>query len=289
MKFYHYQDVYRYCSFLICWADIPASMEDLIRPGEQDMDRLDRTRRIEWVDLERVERAKVLVVGAGALGNEAMKDLTLFGFRHITVLDMDRVVRSNLNRCVLFREGDESSGKGKAELVAERARHLNPGIDISPMNGMVQSLGPEELRSYDIILGCLDNVAARLHLNANSYHAKVPYIDGGTDGFRGKMQVVVPPRTPCLQCAMNRSHFKVMERRFSCTGQDTVFYQPKMAAEITTTSVIAALQVREAIKLLSGKAAIEHVLYYDGSLGTTEVLCLDRDPCCPNHPDQTLS
>ncbi len=234
--------------------------------------------------MDRVQEARVLVVGAGALGNEAVKDLALFGFNHLDVLDMDHVVRSNLNRCVLFREGDESSGRGKAELVAERARELSPELEINPLQGMVQSWGPPEMCRDDMVLGCLDNVAARLHLNANSYYARVPYIDGGTDGFRGKVQVVVPPETPCLQCSMNRSHFKVLDQRFSCTGQDTVFYRPKMAAEITTTSVIAALQVREVVKLLSGQKAIEHVLYYDGLLGTSEVLCLDMDPGCPNHP-----
>jgi hypothetical protein len=83
---------------------------------------------------------------------------------------------------------------------------------------------------------------------------------------------------------MNRSHFKVMEHRFSCTGQDTVFYRPRMAAEITTTSVIAAVQVREAVKLLSGRPTIEHVLYYDGLTGATEVCAVQMDPQCPNHP-----
>ena len=153
----------------------------------------------------------------------------------------------------------------------------------------MQSLGPEDMREYDAILGCLDNVAARLHLNANSYHARVPYVDGGTDGFRGKVQVVTPPDSPCLQCGMNRSHFKVMERRFSCTGQDTVFYRPKMAAEITTTSVIAAMQVREVVKVLSGKEPIRHMAHYDGLAGTLEVLSMDQDPCCPNHPHLPLS
>ncbi|MHC1709069.1 MAG: ThiF family adenylyltransferase [Methanomassiliicoccales archaeon] len=264
-------------------------MAELIRPGERDEDRHDRTRLIPWVDMERVRSANVLVVGAGALGNEAVKDLALFGFRNIDVLDMDSVVRSNLSRCVLFREGDQSSGKGKASLVVERAMELDPGIRVKAIEGKVQSLGPEGMMRYDIILGCLDNVAARLHLNANSYHARVPYVDGGTDGFRGRVQAVVPPLTPCLQCGMNRSHFKVMERRFSCTGQDTVFYQPKMAAEITTTSIIAAVQVREAVKILSGRTAIAHVMHYDGLGGTSEVFALDIDPGCPNHTSVKLS
>jgi len=264
-------------------------MAELIRPGERDEDRHDRTRLIPWVDMDRVSSSNVLVVGAGALGNEAVKDLALFGFRHVDVLDMDTVVRSNLSRCVLFREGDQSSGKGKAPLVAERARGLCPDIDVKAIEGKVQSLGPDDMRRYDVILGCLDNVAARLHLNANSYHARVPYVDGGTDGFRGRVQAVVPPFSPCLQCGMNRSHFKVLERRFSCTGQDTVFYQPKMAAEITTTSIIAAVQVREAVKILSGRSAITHVMHYDGLAGTSEVFALDIDPGCSNHLSAKLS
>jgi len=260
-----------------------------IRPGERDEDRHDRTKLIPWVDMERVRSAKVLVVGAGALGNEVVKNLVLFGFRQVDVMDMDSVVRSNLSRCVLFREGDQRSGKGKASLVAERARELDPESLVKAMEGKVQSLEPTDMGRYDVILGCLDNVAARLHLNANSYHARVPYVDGGTSGFRGRVQAVVPPLTPCLQCGMNRSHFKVMERRFSCTGQDTVFYQPKMAAEITTTSVIAAVQVREAVKILSGRTAIAHVMHYDGLEGTSEVFTLDVDPGCPNHSVGRLS
>jgi molybdopterin/thiamine biosynthesis adenylyltransferase len=268
---------------------VVAGMAEPIRPGEKDEDRHDRTRRIPWVNFERISSAKVLVVGAGALGNESVKDLVLFGFRHLDILDMDSVVRSNLSRCVLFREGDQSSGKGKASLVAERARELDPEVRARAIEGRVQSMGWEEMNGYDVILGCLDNVAARLHLNANSYHARVPYVDGGTDGFRGRVQAVVPPFTPCLQCGMNRSHFKVMERRFSCTGQDTVYYQPKMAAEITTTSIIAAVQVREAVKLLSGRPAISHVMHYDGLSGTSEVFALDIDPGCPNHLPSKLS
>lgn len=264
-------------------------MAELIRPGERDEDRHDRTRLVPWVDFGRIDSAKVLVVGAGALGNEAVKDLALFGFHHLDVLDMDSVVRSNLSRCVLFREGDQSSGKGKASLVAERARELDPEIQVTAIEGRVQSLGPEEMKRYDIILGCLDNVTARLHMNANAYHARVPYVDGGTDGFRGRVQTVVPPMTPCLQCGMNRSHFRILERRFSCTGQDTVFYQPKRAAEITTTSIIAAVQVREAVKILSGRPAISHVMHYDGVAGTSEVLALDIDPGCPNHAPAKLS
>jgi hypothetical protein len=87
---------------------------------------------------------------------------------------------------------------------------------------------------------------------------------------------------------MNRSHYRVMEKRFSCTGSDVSFFEPKVPAEITTTSIVAAIQVREALKLASGRneKCIRNVMFYDGLDGTTDQLEVDIDPECPMH--QTL-
>ena len=256
-----------------------------IRPGFIDEDRYERSRRITWLDMEAVQRSKCLVVGAGALGNEVVKDLVLSGAQYITLVDMDRVVRSNLNRCVFFREGDAERSLAKVEAVAQRAMELAPECRISTLEGKVEDMGTERFANYDVIFGCLDNIAARLHLNAQACHAKVPYIDGGTDGFRGKVQVVLPPATPCLQCAMNQSHQRLLERRFSCTGAEVVVHERKIAAEITTSSIIAAMQVREALKVVSGRsdACIKHVEYYDGLQVRSEIYELELDPDCPNH------
>jgi len=256
-----------------------------LRTDSIDADRWERSRRIDWLDMERVASARVLVVGAGALGNEAVKDLVLSGVRRVDVVDMDHVVRSNLNRCVFFREEDASQGALKAEVVANRARELDPGADVRPMVGRVEDLPEDAWSSYDIVLGCLDNIAARLHVNAHSFYRGTPYIDGGTRGTTGKVQVVLPPSTPCLQCGMNSTHYRTLDLRHSCTGGDVTFFQPKIAAEITTTAIIAAVQVREAIKVLSGRAdrCISHVAHYDGLAGRWMELELSLDPSCPNH------
>jgi molybdopterin/thiamine biosynthesis adenylyltransferase len=105
----------------------------------------------------------------------------------------------------------------------------------------------------------------------------------------GRVQVVIPPSTPCLQCGMNRTHFKVMDRRYSCTGNEASFYEPKLPAEITTTSVVAAIQVREAVKIMSGREmdCIKHVLHYNGLTNASENLELSIDPRCPMHPSDT--
>jgi molybdopterin/thiamine biosynthesis adenylyltransferase len=264
------------------------TMTKTIHVGEADQDRWERSRRIGWLDLERVQQASFLVVGAGALGNEVVKDLVLAGARQLTLVDMDRVVRSNLNRCVFFREEDHLGKRFKTEAVAARARDLDPAVEVRTFEHRIEELPDEEWRKHQIVLGCLDNVGARLHANAHSYHQRVPYIDGGTNGFAGRVQVVVPPSTPCLQCGMNRSHYRILEKRHSCTGSEVTFVERKVPAEITTTALIAAVQVREALKLISRRpdAVLKHVLHYNGLRNSWNELELSIDPACPMHLDQ---
>src|SRR4030042_6834977 len=90
-----------------------------LKPGAIDDDRYDRSRRVSWLDIESASRARVHMVGAGALGNEVAKNLALSGFRKITIVDMDHVVCSNLNRCLFFTEEHAIKRAYKSEVVAE--------------------------------------------------------------------------------------------------------------------------------------------------------------------------
>jgi len=249
-----------------------------VKAREYDSDRFDRMRRIDWLDIGGLHKARCLVVGAGALGNEVVKCMLLAGFGNITIVDMDEIVTSNLSRCVFFRECD--NGRKKAETVAGRAHDLYPDAKITPIASRIQELKDWD---FDVVFGCLDNISARLHVNSHARYHRIPYIDGATDGFRGKVQIVLEDG-PCLECAMNGSHMKVMDERFSCTGGGSIFI-PKLASEITTTSVIAAVQVREAMKILSGRndLCIRNVMYYDGQTGATTDLEIPEESSCPNH------
>jgi len=250
----------------------------MLRPGFYDEDRFDRSKRIEWIDIEKVHDTKCLVVGAGALGNEVVKDLVLSGFRNITIVDMDDIVLSNLNRCIFFRNGDVGKVM-KSEIVAERASELDPDVKITPLVMRIQELRDWD---FDIALGCLDNISARLHLNAHSMFYNIPYIDGATDGLMGKVSVVMK-EGPCLQCMMNRTHSRIVDERFSCTGDKKQFV-PRTAAEITTTSIVAAIQVREALKIISGKQEMcINTTYYNGVIGETFNVTSPVNPICPNH------
>jgi molybdopterin/thiamine biosynthesis adenylyltransferase len=248
-------------------------------------DRFDRSRRIPWFDLGRTRRSRALVVGAGALGNEVVKDLVLSGVGHVTVVDMDRVVRSNLNRCVLFTERDAEVGRMKAEAVAEAASRLDPAVEVEPLTERVEDLGEGVFDGRDVVVGCVDNLATRVHVNANTYHLGVPYVDGGTMGLMGKVQVVVPPRTSCVECTLNASHYRIIEQRYSCTGAGVTFVEPKLASEVTTSAIVAAVEVREAMKLLNGRPdlVISNMFYYDGNRNVSDVLEVAVNPACPNH------
>ena len=243
--------------------------------GETRFDRMERT---GWIDMGRIHSARVLVAGAGALGNETVKNLVLAGFRDISVADFDTVEESNLSRCVLFRE--RHIGRNKAEVVAESASDIDPQCGVTALPERIQSL---DLSGYDIILGCLDSISARLHLNSHAVYYRIPYVDGATDGFRGKVQVILPGR-PCLECSMNRTHIRELHRTYSCfPGKEA----PPLilSSGITTTAVIAGICVREAIKIVCGMEGmcVRGISYYDGNLGSLDIAELEINPRCPNH------
>jgi molybdopterin/thiamine biosynthesis adenylyltransferase len=265
----------------------------VLRPGFLDADRFERSKRIGWLDMDLIAKQNVLVVGAGALGNEVVKNLVLSGFRRMSLVDMDRVVMSNLNRCLFFSEEDSRSKRFKADVVARKASALGSRVRIDARVSRIEELPERFIYRHGIVLGCLDNLAARLHLNAHTYPNNIPYIDGGTLGTTGKVQVVLPPETPCLECGMNRTHMRIVQKRFSCTGKDFTFFDPKRAAEITTTSVIAAVQVREAVKVTSGhrELILRNMFYYDAARNVSDVLEVDPNPECPIHarpPEERL-
>lgn len=263
----------------------PPMVEERITLGDVDEDRFDRARRIDWLDMNSIAKAKVLMVGAGAIGNEVGKNLVLSGFKDITIVDMDSIVHSNLARCLFFSDNDAIEGKFKSTIVANGMSAIDTSVKIKPIIGTIQEQGEEFIRQFDIVMGCLDNVLARLHVNSQCCFHEVPYIDGAMDGFNGKVQVIVPNAGPCLECGMNDSHAKIVEQRFSCTGNDISLFLPKIGAEITTTSIVGAMMVREALKLASGKPefCISNVVYYSGQRNSIDELEIPIRENCPNH------
>jgi len=260
-------------------------MQSQIKVGFQKEDRLDRAKRIEWLDAERISGSSALILGAGALGNEVAKNLALSGFKKLTIVDFDIVERSNLARCVFFTEMDALQGMKKADCLARSVAALTPGLEAIPLSNMVEDLPMNVFKDHDLIFGCLDNFNARIHANSHSRAVGRPYLDGGMQGTIGKLFISNPPGGACLECASNITHSRIAALRYSCTGSSVSFFMPPVPAEITTTSIIAALAVREGLRLLSPKAPpLEgQMIYYDGLKNSVDLMEVDVDPNCPNH------
>lgn len=156
-----------------------------------------------------LESSKVLVIGAGGLGCELLKNLALSGFKDIHVIDMDTIDVSNLNRQFLFRQSDV--GKSKAEVAAAFVERRVPGVKITPYNGKIQDKDEEYYMQFKLIICGLDSIEARRWINATlvdmvdneNMESLKPLIDGGTEGFKGQARVILPTFSSCIECQLS--------------------------------------------------------------------------------------
>ena len=206
---------------------------------------------LSWFKKEKVKNARVLVAGAGALGNEVVKNLALFGVGHIYVCDFDQIEISNLTRSVLFREEDAYNHAYKAEIVAKRAKEINPQIEVTPIVGnLFSEVGFGLYKAVDVIIGCLDSRIARYQLNRLSLRAGKTWIDGSIENLTGVVKVYTPG-VSCYECGLSREEFNNIMLRTGCA--DVVRTQTSAGRVATTpisASIIGAMQVQEAMKVI---------------------------------------
>lgn len=206
---------------------------------------------LSWFKKEKVKNARVLVAGAGALGNEVVKNLALFGIGQIYVVDFDRIEISNLTRSVLFREEDAYNHSYKSEIVAKRAMEINPQIKVTPIVGnLFSEVGFGLYNSVDVIIGCLDSRIARYLLNRLAMRAGKTWIDGSIENMTGVARVYTPGIS-CYECGLSREEFNNIMLRTGCA--DVVRMQGNAGRVATTpisASIIGAMQVQEAMKII---------------------------------------
>ncbi|RSM07549.1 hypothetical protein CEP52_005141 [Fusarium oligoseptatum] len=147
-----------------------------------------------------VKQARVLMVGAGGIGCELLKNLVLTGFGEIHIVDLDTIDLSNLNRQFLFRH--EHIKKSKALVAKEAAQRFNPNVKIVAHHGNIKDdeFTVAWFRQFRIAFNALDNLEARRHVNKMCLAADVPLIESGTTGFNGQVQVIKKGVTACYDC-----------------------------------------------------------------------------------------
>lgn len=221
-----------------------------LQSSDFEEDRYARLRLIPWWDQERLKNATIMVVGAGAIGNELIKNLTLLGIGRILVYDMDAIESTNLTRSVLYRARDV--GRYKAEVAAERAKEMNPDVKAKAfIANIIDDVGLGVFRRMNVVLGGLDNREARLSINQSCYKVDRPWIDGAIEALNGFARVFIPGQGACYECTMTETDWMLINKRKSCallTHEQMA--EGKIPTTPTSSAIIAGIQVQEMLKLL---------------------------------------
>ncbi len=255
-------------------------------PNSEDSDRFARFRLIQWWDQEKLQNAKVLVIGAGALGNENIKNLALLGVGNIFIADMDTIENTNLCRAILFREEDR--GAKKSEVAARAMKSIYKDANIQWFCGdIVYDLGLGVYEWADLVIAGLDNRLARVSVNKNCWRTNTPWIDGGIEQLNGYAQVFVPPGGACYECTMSKTDWDILDARKRCwfLSKDDIL-MGRVPTTPTSASVIAGIQCQEAVKLLHGFEVLESKAYrFYGLTHNSRVINYERKKSCQCHGD----
>ncbi len=263
---------------------VPIAPDKPIHIPNLRKDRLGTFEFISWWEREKVQKAKVMVIGAGALGNEVIKNLSLMGVGNLFIVDFDKVEAANLSRSILFRETDNN--RSKAEIAAARAKSINPDVHVQYMNGDVTTqLGLGIIRRMDVVIGCLDNREARLAVNRFCYWVNKPWVDGAIQELLGLVRVFVPGQGACYECTLTEQALRDLSARYSCPllARQNILLG-KVPTTPTIASIIGGMQSQEALKLINGMPVEPgKVTHFNGMVNEMHTTAYSARDDCESH------
>ncbi len=232
------------------------------------MERYSRQFNIPQIGAEgqrKLEKASVLVVGAGGLGSAALFCLAGAGVGTVGIADFDTIAESNLNR--QFLHTTEGIGSDKLASALTRLEAFNPSIKLNAHRIKVDENNAEGLiEPYDLVIAAVDNMEARAVLNRACVKLSKPLINGGVSGMYGSMQIIEPGKTACLSCLLGEKPKQTPATSFA-----------------PVVSTISSLMSQAALLLILGQPnpLTETLLFFDGEKMSFERITLRRDPKCP--------
>lgn len=155
-----------------------------------------------------IVESNILLIGSGGIGCELLKSLVISGFKKISIIDLDQIEKSNLNRQFLFRKTD--IGKNKAEIAKLNILKYRPDedLDIKSYVGNIkdtENFGWDFFSKFDIVLNALDNIDARTHVNRMCNILDIPLVNSGSEGYLGNVQTSLKNITPCYNCLVKNN------------------------------------------------------------------------------------
>ncbi len=221
---------------------------------------------------ERLQAARVAVVGVGATGSTIANWLARAGVGYLRLIDRDFVELHNLQRQALYTEADVEEGLPKAIAAANALRRVNREITIEPV---VADVNPENaldlLADVDLIMDGTDNFFTRYLINDVSLKEHIPWIYSGAIGAYGSSATFVPHEGPCYRCI-----FAEVPPPGTGDTCDTV------GVLGPAVGVIASYAAGEALKLLARMGQRNPgLVYFDLLTNTWEIFHAEKRPNCP--------
>jgi adenylyltransferase/sulfurtransferase len=214
---------------------------------------------------ERLKKAHIFIAGVGGLGSPVSLYLAVAGIGTLTIVDMDVVDQTNLNRQILHNDRD--IGRKKTLSAEEKLTAINPDITIHAIDTRIDETNVDRLVDMaDGIVDAMDNYPTRYLLNDVAIKKKIPLFHGAIRGFYGQATTIIPGKSPCLKCI------------FPKAPPQEVF--PVVGA---TPGVIGTVQATEVIKYLlqAGDLLTGRLFVWDGLAGRAEEIAAERLSCCP--------
>ena len=222
--------------------------------------------------------SRALVIGCGALGSAHAESLARAGVGKLRIADRDFVEASNLQRQTMFTEQDADERIPKAVAAANHIRAINGEIEVEPQIADVNHSNIESLvKDCDVVLDGTDNFATRYLINDACVKHEINWIYGAAVGSYGVTMTVRPHQTPCLRCV-----FEEAPPAASAPTCDTA------GVIMPIISVVAAVQVTEALKLLTGQTETLHGSLMQFDVWRNEWRKINPGPPSPDCPTCAL-